>query len=86
MGNGQQQLKQNQKEQHHLNSPNQQMNDDADELVQRVKHLEKELYVNQDAFNRNVHEEFEKIHEDRRVSSPSRSDQGVNAAQCCSVS
>ena len=70
------------------------MNDDAADIVQRVKHLEKELYVNQDAFNRNVHEEFEKIHEDRRVSSPSRSDQGVqqtnvtnnNAAQCCTVS
>jgi len=71
------------------------MNDDkANELVQRVKHLEKEVYVKQEAFNRNVHEEFEKIHEDRRVgSSPSRIDKGVqqtngtnNAAQCCTVS
>jgi hypothetical protein len=33
VGNGQQQLKQNKKEQH-LNSPNQQMNDDSAELVQ----------------------------------------------------
>ena len=93
VGNGQQQLKQNQKEQQHLNSPNQQMNDDDDELVQRVKHLEKELYVNQDAFNRDIHQEVEKIHEDRRGSSPSRFDQGVqqtnvnnNTAQCCTVS
>jgi len=93
VGNGQQLLKQNQKEQH-LNSPNQKMNDDStDELVQRVKHLEKELYVNQEAFNRDIHQEVEKIHEDRRGSSPSRSDQGVqqtnvtnNAAQCCTVS
>ncbi len=65
MGNGQQQLKQNQKEQQHLNSPNQQINDDdADELVQRVKYLEKEVYVKQDAFNRDIHQEVEKIHED----------------------
>jgi hypothetical protein len=93
VGNGQKQLKQNQKEQH-LNSPNQQMNDDsADELVQPLKHLEKELYVNQDAFNRDIHQEVEKIHEDRRGSSPSRTDQGMqqtnttnNAAQCCTVS
>ena len=54
---------------------------------------EKELFVNQDAFNRDIHQEVEKIHEDRRGSSPSRSDQGVqqmngtnNAAQCCTVS
>ena len=92
VGNGQQQLKQNQKEQH-LNSPNQQMNDDSADIAQRIEKVEKELFVNQDAFNRNVHEEFEKIHEDRRGSSPSRSDQGVqqtnvtnNAKQCCTVS
>ena len=79
VGNGQQQNEQ------HLN--------DAVELVQRMEKAEKELFVNQDAFNRNVHEEFEKIHEDRRGSSPSRSDQGVqqtnvtnNAKQCCTVS
>jgi hypothetical protein len=79
VGNGQQQNEQ------HLN--------DAVELVQRMEKAEKELFVNQDAFNRNVHEEFEKIHEDRRGSSPSRSDQGMqqtnvtnNAAQCCTVS
>ena len=43
VGNGQQQLQQNQKEQH-LNSPNQQMNDDsADELAQRVKHFRKRV-------------------------------------------
>jgi hypothetical protein len=74
VGNGQQQLKQNQKEQH-LNSPNQQMNDDSADIIQRVKHLEKELYVKQDAFNRDIHQEVEKIHEDRRGSSPSRTDQ-----------
>ena len=92
VGNGQQQLKQNQKEQH-LNSPNQQMNDDsATDVAQRMEKVEKELFVNQDAFNRDIHQEVEKIHEDRRGSSPSRSDQGVqqmnvnNAAQCCSVS
>jgi hypothetical protein len=92
VGNGQQQLKQNQKEQH-LNSPNQQMNDDSADIAQRVKHLEKELYVKQDAFNRDIHQEVEKIHEDRRGSSPSRSDKGVqqtnvtnNAAQCCTIS
>jgi hypothetical protein len=65
VGNGQQQLKQNQKEQH-LNSPNQQMNNDTAELVQRMEKVEKEVYGNQEAFNRNVHEEFEKIHEDIR--------------------
>ena len=66
VGNGQQQLMQNQKEQH-LNSSNQQMNDDAaSELAQRLKHLEKELYVNQEAFNRDIHQEVEKINEDRR--------------------
>ena len=92
VGNGQQQLKQNQKEQH-LNSPNQQMNDDSALLAQRVKYIEKELYVKQDAFNRDIHQEVEKIHEDRRGSSPSRTDQGMqqtnvtnNAAQCCTVS
>jgi hypothetical protein len=92
--NGQQQLKQNQKEQQHLNSPNPQMNDDStDELVQRLKYLEKELYVKQDAFNRDIHQEVEKIREDRRGSSPSRTDQRMqqtnvtnNAAQCCTVS
>jgi len=84
VGNGQQQLKQNQKEQH-LNSPNQQMNDDADELVQRVKHLEKEVYVKQDAFNRDIHQEVEKIHEDRRGSSPSRT-QDTKARQHCILS
>jgi len=90
VGNGQQQLKQNKKEKH-LNSPNQQMNDDTNMLVQRVKHLEKELYVKQDAFNRNIHQEVEKIHEDRRGSSPSRSDEGVqqmntnNAKQGCTL-
>ena len=54
--------------------------------------LEKELYVKQDAFNRDIHQEVE-IHEDRRGSSPSRTDQGVqqtnvtnNVAQCCTVS
>ena len=88
VGNGQQQLKQNQKEQH-LNSPNHQMNDDAAELAQRVKHLEKELYVNQEAFNRDIHQEVEKINEDR---SPSRVQQqqttmnANNAVQCCTVS
>jgi len=92
VGNGQQQLKQNMKEQH-LNSPNQKMNDDSADIVQRVKYIEKELYVNQDAFNRDIHQEVEKIHEDRRGSSLSRTDQGVkqtnvtyNAAQCCTVS
>jgi hypothetical protein len=91
VGNGQQQLKQNQKEQY-LNSPNQQMNDDADELAQRMEKMEKEVYGNQEAF-KIIHEEIEKIHEDRRGSSPSRSDQGMqqtnvnnNAAQCCTVS
>jgi len=82
------------KKEQHLNSPNQQINDDdADELVQRVKHLEKEVYVKQDAFNRDIHQEVEKIHEDRRGSSQSRSDKGMqqtnvsnNAAQCCTVS
>ena len=97
VGNGQQQLKQNQKEQN-LNSPNQQMNDDAAELAQRLKHLEKEVYVNQEAFNRDIHQEVEKINEDRiGRRSPSRTDRGVqqqqqttmnanNAAQCCTVS
>jgi hypothetical protein len=97
VGNGQQQLKQNQKEQH-LNSPNQQMNDDASELAQRLEKVEKELYVNQEAFNRDIHQEVEKINEDRIVGrSPSRTDQGVqqqqqttmnanNAAKCCTVS
>ena len=55
---------------------------------------EKELYVKQEAFNRDIHQEVEKIHEDGRGSSPSRSDQGVQqmngtnnkAAQCCTVS
>jgi hypothetical protein len=84
VGNGQQQLKQNQKEQH-LNSPNQQLNDDSALLAQRVKYIEKELFVNQDAFNRNVHEEFEKIHEDRRVRSPSRT-QDANARRRCILS
>ena len=57
-----------------------------------MEKVEKELFVNQDAFNRNVHEEIQKIHEDRRGSSPSRTDKGVqqtnanNAAQCCTVS
>jgi hypothetical protein len=84
VGNGQQQLKQNQKEQH-LN--------DANMLAQRMEKVENELFVNQDAFNRDIHQEVEKIHEDRRGSSPSRSDQGVqqtndtnNTAQCCTVS
>jgi hypothetical protein len=85
VGNGQQQLKQNQKEQH-LNSPNQQMNDDADKLAQRVKHLEKELFVKQDAFNRDIHQEVEKIHEDRRGSSTSRSDQDAKARRRCILS
>jgi hypothetical protein len=83
VGNGQLQLMQIKKEQH--------LNND-DELVQRMEKVEKELYDNQDAF-KIIHEEFEKIHEDRRGSSPSRSDQGMqqtnatnNAAQCCSVS
>jgi len=83
VGNGQQQLMQIKKEQH----PN-----DADELVQRMDKVEKEVYGNQETF-KIIHEEFEKIHEDRRGSSPSRSDQGVqqtngtnNAAQCCTVS
>ncbi len=68
------------------------MNDDSADIAQRIEKVEKELFVNQDAFNRNVHEEFEKIHEDRRGSSPSRSDKGVqqtntnNTAQCCTVS
>jgi hypothetical protein len=84
VGNGQQQLKQNQKEQH-LNSPNQQLNDDSALLAQRMEKVEKELFVNQDAFNRNVHEEFEKIHEDRRVSSPSRT-QDANARRRCILS
>jgi hypothetical protein len=53
------------------------MNDDADDLAQRMEKVEKELFVNQDAFNRNVHDEFENIHEDRRGSSPSRSYQGM---------
>ena len=77
VGNGQQQLKQNQKEQY-LNSPNQQMNDDADEL-------EKEVYVKQDAFNKDIHQEVEKIHEDRRGSSPSRT-QDTKARQHCILS
>ena len=91
VGNGQQQLKQNQKEQH-LNSPNQQMNDDTTELVHRIEKVEKEVYGNQETF-KIIHEEFEKIHEDRKGSSPSRSDhQGmqqtnvINTAQCCTVS
>jgi hypothetical protein len=93
VGNGQQQLKQNQKEQH-LNSPNQQINNDADDLAQRMEKVEKEVYGNQEAF-KIIHEEFEKIHEDRRGSSPSRTDQGVqqtnvtnnnDKAQCCTVS
>jgi hypothetical protein len=84
VGNGQQQLKQNQKEQH-LNSPNQRINDDS-ALAQRMEKVEKEVYGNQEAF-KIIHEEFEKIHEDRRGSSPSRTDQNVtNAAQCCTVS
>ncbi len=29
-----------------------------------MKYLEKEVYVNQDAFNRDIHQEVEKIHED----------------------
>ena len=68
------------------------MNDDSADIVQRVKHLEQEVYVKQDAFNRDIHQEVEKIHEDRRGSSLSRTDQGVqqtnvnNAAQCCTVS
>jgi len=40
----------------HLNSPNQRMNDDSADIVQRVKHLEKEVYVNQDAFSRDIHQ------------------------------
>ena len=40
------------------------MNDDAaSELAQRLKHLEKEVYVNQEAFNRDIHQEVEKINE-----------------------
>jgi len=85
VGNGQQQLKQNKKEQH-LNSPNQQLNDDSALLAQRMEKVEKELFVNQDAFNRNVHEEFEKIHEDRRGSSPSRSDEDAKARRRCILS
>jgi hypothetical protein len=85
VGNGQQQLKQNQKEQH-LNSPNQQMNDDAADIVQRVKHLEKELFVKQHAFFRDIHQEVEKIHEDRRGSSTSRSDQDAKARRRCILS
>jgi hypothetical protein len=93
VGNGQQQLKQNKKEQH-LNSPNQQINDDADELAQRMEKVEMEVYGNQEAF-KIIHQEVEKIHEDRRGSSTSRTDQGVqqtnvtnnnNAKQCCTVS
>ena len=87
VGNGQQQLKQNQKQQH-LNSPNQQMNDDsADELAQRVKHLEKEVYVNQEAFNRDIHQEVEKINEDRiGRRSPSRTQDANNARRRCTLS
>ena len=70
------------------------MNDDsATDLAQRMEKVEKELFVNQDAFNRDIHQEVEKIHEDRRGSNPSRTDQGMqqknvnnNAAQCCTVS
>jgi len=68
------------------------MNNDSADIVQRVKYIEKELYVKQDAFNRDIHQEIEKIHEDRRGSSPSRTDRGMqqtntnNAAQCCTVS
>jgi hypothetical protein len=75
------------------------MNDDAaSELAQRLKHLEKEVYVNQEAFNRDIHQEVEKINEDRiGRRSPSRTDRGVqqqqttmnannNAAHCCTVS
>jgi hypothetical protein len=72
------------------------MNDDsATDLAQRMEKIEKELFVKQDAFNRDIHQELEKIHEDRRVSSPSRSDQGMqqtnvtnnnDKAQCCTVS
>jgi len=93
VGNGQQQLKQNQRDQHLNGSPNQQMNDSAD-LSKRVKDLEKELYVNQDAFNRTLHQEVEKINEDDRRRSPSTTTtdhHGVqktnaNAAQCCTLS
>jgi hypothetical protein len=85
VGNGQQQLKQNQKEQH-LNSPNQQMNNDDTDIVQRVKYLEKEAHE-QHAFNRNVHEEFEKINEDRiGRRSPSRTQDASNARRRCTVS
>ena len=57
-----------------------------------------QLYVNQDAFNRDIHQEVEKINEDRiGRRSPSRTDRGVqqqqqqttnanNAAQRCTVS
>ena len=61
------------------------IHDDSALLAQRMEKVEKELFVNQDAFNRNVHEEFEKIHEDRRVSSPSRT-QDAKARRRCILS
>jgi hypothetical protein len=62
------------------------MNDDSADIVQRVKHLEKEVYVNQDAVSRDIHQEIEKIHEDRIGSSPSRSDQDAKARRRCILS
>ena len=59
------------------------MTDDSAELAQRMEKVEKELFANQDAFNRDIHQEVEKIHEDRRGSSTSRTDQDANARRRC---
>ncbi len=70
----------------HLNSPNLWINDgDAADIVQREKHLEMEAQE-QHAFNRDIHQEIEKIHEVRRGSSPSRSDQDAKARRRCILS
>ena len=63
------------------------VDDDAADLAQRVKGLEKELYVNQEAFNRDIHQEVEKINEDRiGRRSPSRTQDANNARRRCTVS
>ncbi len=59
------------------------MNDDSALLAQRMEKLEKELFVNQEAFNRDIHQEVEKNHEDRIGSSLSRTDQDANARRLC---